>query len=332
MKGRIELIVGPMFAGKTTELIRRVERAEYANLRCVMIKYSKDTRYSQDCVSTHDLKMHSAISCSTLLPHSAICDDCDLVGIDEGQFFPDIVEFSELMATQGKVVIIAGLDGDFRRKPFGRLLELISRCDYIEKVSAHCAETGKSAPFTQRTTNSDQIELIGSGELYRPVCRSLLTGEDTAGEIHLTIGGISSGKTTELMRILTRHYIAGQKALLITPTIAPNLHTKYDIMRASELPPVGDLLQYKVVGVDDAHTYENISSWADELANHGICVEVAALPGASYRIPFESIINLIPRCERVHKLDSRSGFLTPIFIPNFISSQLLTAPVLTVNV
>lgn len=332
MEGRIELIIGPMFAGKTTELIRRVERAEYANLRCVMIKYSKDTRYSQDCVSTHDLKMHSAISCSTLIPQLALCQEYDLVGVDEGQFFPDIVEFSEILRGQGKTVIIAGLDGDFKRKPFGRLLELISRCDYLRKVSAHCAETGKSAPFTQRTTTSEEIELIGSGELYRPACRSLLTGADTTGEIHLTLGDTCSGKTTELIRILNRHYAAGQKTAIITEA-SSNLPAKYDILNVTKLPPIEDLLQYKVIGVDDAHKYENISSWADELANHGICVEIVALPGASDNTPFDSIIDLIPRCERVHKMDSARYPLTAI-IPNFIRSQLMmaTTPVLTINV
>ena len=116
--GRIELIFGPMFAGKTTELIRRIQRAEKANLKCIIIKYSNDDRYSNDCISTHDLTMRKATPTNKLTPLESLCSKFDVIGIDEGQFFPDIIEFCENLVSFGKTLIIAGLNGSLSKRCF----------------------------------------------------------------------------------------------------------------------------------------------------------------------------------------------------------------------
>jgi thymidine kinase len=95
----------------------------------------------------------------------------DVVAIDEGQFFPDIVEVSEKLANYGIIVVVAALDGTFQRKPFGNILNLVPLCEQVTKLSAVCIECGKEAAFTRRTIDSEEIELIGGEETYKPVCR-----------------------------------------------------------------------------------------------------------------------------------------------------------------
>lgn len=181
----IDLVLGPMFAGKSTELLRRIKRWDYlffrfnynifryqfASKKCLVIKYAKDTRYSDKCVSTHDKQMIEAVSCVSLSEIEEKAVDFDIIGIDEGQFFEEIVEFSESMANLGKTVIIAALDGTFERKPFGRILELIPLAENVTKLDAVCVEWNHLASFTKRTCDSKETELIGGDEIYRPVCR-----------------------------------------------------------------------------------------------------------------------------------------------------------------
>ena len=181
----IDLVLGPMFAGKSTELLRRIKRWDYpyfqfnynifryqfASKKCLVIKYAKDTRYSDKCVSTHDKQMIEAVSCVSLSEIEEKAIDFDIIGIDEGQFFEEIVEFSESMANLGKTVIIAALDGTFERKPFGRILELIPLAENVTKLDAVCVEWNHLASFTKRTCDSKETELIGGDEIYRPVCR-----------------------------------------------------------------------------------------------------------------------------------------------------------------
>ena len=94
-RGRIELIMGPMFAGKSTELLRRIKRQEISGKTCLSIKFAADTRYSQECISTHDRQVHHAVACSKLAEVGELWREFEVVGIDEGQFFEDILEFSE---------------------------------------------------------------------------------------------------------------------------------------------------------------------------------------------------------------------------------------------
>lgn len=325
LAGRIELIVGPMFAGKTTEMLRRVDRAELAKKRCVVMKYSQDTRYSQNNVATHDLQMRVAIPCSQLLPHIEECQKFDVIGIDEGQFFPDVVEFSEKLANCGKTVIVAGLDGDFRRKPFGRVLDLISRSESLTKLTAICTETGGDACYTQRTIDSQDLEIIGGAEMYRAASRTSFFHKPTNGEINLTIGPVQSGKTTELLRVLNRHLIAGRRLVLIRP----NDHgyknkriDKFECRTTTTLPPVEDLQNYQIIGIDDAHLYSDIDEWADKLANSGKLVVISALDSNQDREPFECIKKLFAYSEKVQKLEAvctKTGLPAPFSILNGIN-------------
>ena len=302
--GRIDLIVGPMFAGKTTLMLERVKREELARRKCVLMKYSRDTRYSQNNVSTHDLAMKAAIPCCELLPHVDECKEYDVIGVDEGQFFPDIVEFAEELADCGKTVIVAALDGDFQRKPFGRVLELISKCETLTKLTAICTETHGEACYTQRTVASQDLELIGGADMYRAASRSSYFHIQTNGEIHLTIGPVLSGKTTELIRLLNRHKIAGSNPVLITPNNKDlkTKNVKFDKIETEKLPPIEDLEKYRIIGVDEAHRFNNIAEWADRLANDGKLVIVAALESDPERKTYSNITRLFPLCERVQKL------------------------------
>lgn len=304
--GRIELIVGPMFAGKTTELLRRIERAEIAKKKCCVMKYSKDTRYSAQNVSTHDLHMRTAIPCPVLMPTYNEASLYDVIGIDEGQFFPDVVEFSEKLANEGKIVIVAGLDGDFMRKPFGRVLELISKCESITKLTAVCTETGGDACFTQRLVDSKELELIGGNDMYRAASRSSFHHINTSGEINLTIGPVHSGKTTEIIRVLNRHYIANRSVLLITPIESKQFlrEPKFDVLRTNDLPPIEFLEKYQIIGVDDGHMYNELSLWSDSLANSGKLVVITAMESQPSNQPYHEIIKTFSLSEKVQKLDS----------------------------
>lgn len=326
--GRIELIVGPMFAGKSTEMLRRIFREELARRRCIVIKFADDTRYSVEKVSTHDLQMHDALPCSRLLPAVDVCRSYEVIGIDEGQFFPDIVEFSEELANYGKRVIIAALDGTYQRRPFGRVLQLISKCETITKLTAICTETGADAPFSQRLIRSDDVQLIGGAEMYRAASRSAFLGIQTCGEIHLTIGPVQSGKTTELIRVLTRHSFARRAPVLITHTAGAPLarDLKFATRAAAELPPPESLAEFQVVGVDEGHRFAGLAQWADALANSGKLVVISALDGDRNQEPYPEIVELFPLCEKVLKFDSICPF-TGMPAPFTVVRNLKACPV-----
>lgn len=169
----IQLIVGPMFSGKTTELMRRVKRHEAAQRRCVIIKHCADTRYSKNCVATHDRQTLAAWSCAKLndVAHEVL--RYDVVGVDEGQFFPDLISFCEFLANQNKIVIVAALDGTFQRKPFGQVLELIPMAEKVEKLNSICMHCCADAAFTKRiTSDTPTVEIdIGGADKYAAVCR-----------------------------------------------------------------------------------------------------------------------------------------------------------------
>jgi thymidine kinase len=202
--GSIVLIVGPMFAGKTTELMRRVKRELFAQRRCCIVKYAKDVRYSELNVATHDNQQLTATaSFSTLSEFGEGWRDYDVIAIDEGQFFPDVVSFAQTAADAGAKVIISALDGDFQRKPFGKVTELIPLCDNIIKVTAVCMKCQcREAPFTKRIVANQQQELIGGAEMYAAVCRRCYLDPEppTPGKVHRyrqTCDAVS-GKTATL--------------------------------------------------------------------------------------------------------------------------------------
>lgn len=182
---RIELVLGPMYSGKTSELLRRVRRHGHAKRKCVVIKFAGDQRYADsDTVATHDRTFMAGVAASTLMPllADARVQEALVVAIDEGQFFPDVVEFSEACAASGKVVIVAALDGCFRRRPFGRVLELVPLADSVVKLTAVCHSCAGEAAFTKRTVASQELQLIGGAEAYVPVCRVCFMAEPAAPE------------------------------------------------------------------------------------------------------------------------------------------------------
>ena len=171
--GSITLILGPMFSGKSTELMRRVRRFTFARKRCLVCKYKQDQRYAgEDTLATHDRQTMVARPCEKLEDIESLYRGFDVIGIDEGQFFPDLNEFCERAANEGKVVIVAALDGTFERKPFGTVCELVPLAERVEKLTAVCRVTGADAAFSRRLGSATEVELIGGAEMYMPVSRS----------------------------------------------------------------------------------------------------------------------------------------------------------------
>ncbi|KAM8943802.1 thymidine kinase, cytosolic isoform 1-T1 [Lycaon pictus] len=171
-RGQIQVILGPMFSGKSTELMRRVRRFQIAQYKCLVIKYAKDTRYSNS-FSTHDRNTMEALPACLLRDVAQEALGVAVIGIDEGQFFPDIVEFSETMANAGKTVIVAALDGTFQRKAFGTILNLVPLAESVVKLTAVCMECFREAAYTKR--------LGSEKEVASPACPCLLGGGGVGG-------------------------------------------------------------------------------------------------------------------------------------------------------
>ena len=170
----ITLILGPMFAGKTTELMRLVKREWFASQACCIVKYKMDVRYDDSNVATHDKQaLNATFALAKLADLHEEWKKFDVIAIDEGQFFPDLVEFAGVAADAGKKVFISALDGDFQRRPFGKVCELIPQCEQVHKLTAVCMQCNRNeAHFTKRVTSATQTELIGGDETYAAVCRA----------------------------------------------------------------------------------------------------------------------------------------------------------------
>jgi len=171
-RGLIHIILGPMFSGKTTELFRLTNRFRLAGKKSVVVKYSRDDRYDIGMACTHDLNKMEAISAVSLADVFDELLQYDVIGLDEGQFFDDVVPYAQTLANEGKTVIIAALNGDYQQKPFNNITLLFALAEKIEKLSAVCISCGNSASFTHRTLKSTKREVIGGGEIYQAVCRS----------------------------------------------------------------------------------------------------------------------------------------------------------------
>ena len=170
--GSIEVICGSMFSGKTEELIRRLRRAQFANLKVEIYKPAVDVRYSDDEVVSHDL--HSIPSTPIDSPGSILLlsGDVDVVGIDEAQFFDDtLVEVAQTLADRGVRVIIAGLDTDFSGKPFGPMPALMAVAEDVQKVHAICVRCGSPANRSHRLSDDDNLVVLGEKDNYEPLCR-----------------------------------------------------------------------------------------------------------------------------------------------------------------
>jgi len=178
--GHIELIIGPMFAGKTTELHQRTKRYQHANHRCVVVKFSGDDRYTSDAATcTHDgtTLQSKAGGIQTIAARSIgevmqVLIPYSMVAIDEGQFFQDIAESADALANLGKIVVVSALDGTFERKPFNSILSLIPLAESVQKMTAVCKMCFQTAHFSKRTTGDTAVEVIGGKDMYIPVCRS----------------------------------------------------------------------------------------------------------------------------------------------------------------
>lgn len=167
----INIILGPMFSGKTTELLRLIKINSWAAKKCILVKPNIDNRYNMNKVINHDGEGKDAIICSNLAEIDQIVQDYDVIGIDEGQFFSDIVEICDSWANQGKIIIIAALDGDFARKPFGSILNLVPKSEKVTKLNAVCQSCFNQASFTYRKVQTLDQTLIGGHEKYSAVCR-----------------------------------------------------------------------------------------------------------------------------------------------------------------
>lgn len=171
--GWIEVITGSMFSGKTEELIRRLKRARIARQRVEIFKPGIDTRYHESDVVSHDANSIRSTPVESASQILLYIHDVDVVGIDEAQFFdPEIVNVCNLLANEGRRVIIAGLDMDFRGIPFGPMPDLIANAEYVTKVHAICMECGKLAHYSHRTVSNEKLVLLGETESYIPLCRA----------------------------------------------------------------------------------------------------------------------------------------------------------------
>jgi thymidine kinase len=171
--GSIEVICGSMFSGKSEELIRRLRRAVIARQKVQAFKPEIDDRYSPDDIVSHDERR---IECAKIRDAAQIMErvepDTRVVGIDEAQFFSeDLVGVCEKLAQAGKRVIIAGLDQDYRGKPFEPIPQLLALAESITKTMAVCMVCGEPANRTQRLIDSDERIVVGAGEAYEPRCR-----------------------------------------------------------------------------------------------------------------------------------------------------------------
>ena len=171
--GWIEVICGSMFSGKTEELIRRLKRAQFAKQKVEIFKPSIDTRYDEEMVVSHNKNEIR----STPVPAAAniriLAQGCDVVGIDEAQFFDDeIVKICNDLANQGIRVIVAGLDMDFKGNPFGPMPALMATAEYVTKVHAICVHCGNLATHSYRLAEEDSVVLLGEKGQYEPRCRS----------------------------------------------------------------------------------------------------------------------------------------------------------------
>lgn len=181
--GWIEVICGSMFSGKTEELIRRLKRAQIAQQKVEIFKPSIDTRYDDELVTSHDQNQIR----STPVPAAAniplLVNDCDVVGIDEAQFFDhEIVQVCNDLANQGIRVIVAGLDMDFKGNPFGPMPHLMATAEYVTKVHAVCTRTGNLAQYSFRTAAKDDLVMLGEKEAYEPLSRAAFFKEKQKAE------------------------------------------------------------------------------------------------------------------------------------------------------
>ncbi|HMN25849.1 MAG TPA: thymidine kinase [Ignavibacteriaceae bacterium] len=170
--GWIEVITGCMFSGKTEELIRRLRRAKIAKQKVVIFKPIIDTRYSNNSIVSHSEQSLPSVLIKDVNEILDLVEDAQIIGIDEAQFFSnDIINVCNKLADDGKRVIVAGLDMDYRGIPFEPIPQLLSVAEYITKSLAICVECGNPADRTQRKTASSERVIVGAADVYEARCR-----------------------------------------------------------------------------------------------------------------------------------------------------------------
>ena len=170
--GRIEVVCGSMFSGKTEELIRRMRRAQFARQRVEIFKPAIDTRYSEEDVVSHDQTHIPSTPLNSSASILLLAEGIDVVGIDEAQFFDmGLVDVCNELAYRGVRVIVAGLDMDFKGVPFGPMPALCAIADEVTKVHAICVRCGNLAYISHRKVANDRRVLLGETAEYEPLCR-----------------------------------------------------------------------------------------------------------------------------------------------------------------
>lgn len=170
--GRIEVVCGSMFSGKTEELIRRMKRAKFAKQRVEIFKPAMDVRYSAEDVVSHDQNSITSTPIDTSSSILLLASNIDVVGIDEAQFLDQgLIDVCNQLANKGVRVIVAGLDMDFQGKPFGPIPGLCAIADEVVKVHAICVKCGALAYISHRLVNNDKRVLLGEKQTYEPLCR-----------------------------------------------------------------------------------------------------------------------------------------------------------------
>ncbi len=181
--GRIEVICGSMFSGKTEELIRRLKRARIARQRVEIFKPSIDTRYSDDDVVSHDSNAVASTPVDSARSIVLLSSEAEVIGIDEAQFFDEsLVEVCTQLADSGKRVIVAGLDMDFQGVPFGPMPALCAVAEEVTKVHAICVRCGNLAYVSHRIVADKERVLLGEQNQYEPLCRCCYNKAVAAGD------------------------------------------------------------------------------------------------------------------------------------------------------
>ena len=187
----LEIIIGPMYSGKTSKLFEIYKQCKFCDIPVAVINHSFDKRYHETLMSNHDKIMIPCIQTNELAlwynenhPENLIVKNADVILINEAQFFHDLYEVVVDMLKNNKKIYVCGLDGDFERKKFGRILDLIPLCDTVTKLTSLCSicKNGNLAIFSMRITHETEQTVIGS-ENYLPVCRSCYDKQDKTYKI-----------------------------------------------------------------------------------------------------------------------------------------------------
>lgn len=374
--GWIKIILGSMYSGKTGDLLRRHRRDVIAGKKCLLIKYCHDTRYDKDHLVTHDQVMEKAIisvgnSLQTTIDRISDLSTYDSVFVDEIQFFHDGAQVCDRLANQGYEVTVCGLQGDYQRQIFETIAGLIPRAEKIIHLTAIDRETHQEASLTARISKESEREVIGGIGKYLAVDRqhylSLQQPEIShslkVGKIHLILGPMCAGKTTEILRRMKRDILAGRVCLLVKyhqdvrhiiredmlthgsqPHISGECSTSSNRVIVSHgdhlldtIQGVTDLAQYDSIYLNDIQCYPDGAQVCDLLANHGYEVTVCGLQGDNQRQIYPTIANLIPISEEIlqltaidpinHREASFTTLIDGIYVPvdrlGFMSSHTI---------